>query len=426
MPDFGTVKLYKSSEGYGFIEAEDGGPDIFVHHSAIKMNGFRYLSPGERVIFESEDAPHDAAGRPRRRATMVTEPPGRVAGTVAQFDAHKGYGFIKTDDGERVFVHYTDIFGWGTRSVAPNERVTFFIERGDGHRTRKAVQVKQSDHRPELYRFAQFPPRMHWLRRLADLAEHEDWSFQQQQRGDEEEVAPILHHYIVNTFAKLKEQADRGEPTITETQRQGRRWACFDTGLVTAQQQHIYAVFEENRNPQLAPWLWRDCCTVSDRLLSCRSHDPLPARATYYHDHRQLTYDQTLDLTLDYDRVLATHLHERFPEALRTAPALARDALIAADAQIKDRVKRDNKTAVAQYWRGHIQLLLPLCLQQDTTADLALVVEKDRDTEAYHATTVLPLDIAYMNARLLGRPDSDWLNPNTRDTPHKPTHPDRA
>jgi cold shock CspA family protein len=424
MPDFGIVKLYKSSEGYGFVEAEDGGPDIFVHHSAIQMDGFRYLSAGERVIFESEDAPHDHAGRPRRRATMVSEPPGRVGGTVTQFDAHRGYGFIKTDDGERVFVHYTDIFGWGMRSVAPGERVTFFIEPGDAHRARKAVQVKQSDQRPELYRFAQFPPRMHWLKRLAALAEPEDWSFGQEHRR-QADVAPILHHYIVNTFAKLKEQADRGDPTITQTRREGRRWACFDTGLRTAEQQHIYAVFEANLNPQLAPWLWRDCCTVSDRMLPCESHVELPVRASYYEDPRQLSYDQRLDLTLDYDRILANHL-QRFPKPLRTAPARAREALITAEAQIKDRVKHNHHIAVAQYWRGHIQLLLPLCLQHDTTADLALVVEKDRDTKAYHATTLLPLDTAYMNARLLTRPNPNWLTPNACDSPRKPTHPDRA
>lgn len=416
MPDFGTVKLYKTAEGYGFIEAEDGGPDIFVHHSAIQMDGFRYLLPGERVIFESEDVPHDPAGRPRRRATMVTEPPGRVAGTVTQFDAHKGYGFIKTDDGERVFVHYTDIFGWGTRSVAPDERVTFFVEPGDGHRYRKAVQVKQSDQRPELYRFAQFPPRMHWLAGLADLAEHEDWSFQAERAGAGD-IAPILHGYIVNTFAKLKEQADRGEHTIAQARREGRRWACFDTGLETTEQRHIYAVFEENLNPQLAPWLWRDFCTSGDRLLPCRSRDELPDRATYFEDPLELTYDPRLYLTLDYERILANHLRERFPAALRPTPALARDALIAAEAQIKDRVRQDHQTAVAQYWRGHIQLLLPLCLQHPVTADLALVVEKDRDTDAYHATTVLPLDTAYTNARLLGRPDSDWLKPNARPSP---------
>jgi cold shock CspA family protein len=361
------------------------------------------------VIFEIEEAPDAPDARPRRRATMVAEPPGRVAGTVTQFDAHKGYGFIQTDDGERVFLHYTDIVGVGTRSATPNERVTFFVEPGDGHR-RKAVQVKQSDRRPGLYRFAQFPPRAHWLPRLAQLAEPEDWSFERQ-RADDPHVLPILHSYITNTFAKLKEQADHGEHTIAKTQRRDRRWAYFDTGLVTAQEQHVYAVFEENRNLKLAPWMWRRFCTPNGRQLPHNSHDDLPARARYFEDPRELTYNSRLDLTLDYKHILDNHLQDRFPEALRSTPARARQALIAAEAHMKERAKYDDKTAVAQYWRGHIQLLLPLCLQHDATADLALVVEKDPHANAYHANTVLPLDAAYTNARLLARPDPTWLKP---------------
>jgi cold shock CspA family protein len=410
MPKLGTVKLYKTGEGYGFIEAHDGGPDVFVHHSAIQMEGFRYLAAGEQVIFEAEETPDAPDPRPRRRATMVTEPPGRSAGTVTQFDAHKGYGFIHTDDDERVFLHYTDIVGLGTRSATPNERVTFLLAPGDGQR-RKAIQVKQCDRRPALYRFAQFPPRAHWLPRLAQLAEHEDWSFAHQ-HPDDPHILPILHSYITNTFAKLKDQADHGEHTIAKTQHHNRRWAYIDTGLITAHEQHIYALFEENRNLKLAPWMWRHFATPNDPQLPCSSLDELPARARYYDDPRELTYDPRLDLTLDHTHILDNHLKDRFPQPLRRTPALARQALIAAEAHLKHHARHNNNTAVAQYWRGHIQLLLPLCLQHHAHADLALVVEKDPHTNAYHANTVLPLDAAYTNARLLARPDPTWLKPN--------------
>lgn len=83
---------------------------------------------------------------------------------------------------------------------------------------------------------------------------------------------------------------------------------------------------------------------------------------------------------------------------------------------MRERAKRDAGTAVAQYWRGHIQLLLPLCLQHDDKADLALIVEKDPHADAYHANTVLPLETAYSNARLLGRPDPTWLKPAVHAT----------
>jgi CspA family cold shock protein len=49
----GTVKWFDEKKGYGFIQKEDGG-DVFVHHSAIKMPGFKTLAEGDKVDFEIE------------------------------------------------------------------------------------------------------------------------------------------------------------------------------------------------------------------------------------------------------------------------------------------------------------------------------------------------------------------------------------
>lgn len=53
----GTVKWFNDAKGFGFIEPEQGGADVFAHFSAIQMNGFRTLRQGERVNFELVDGP---------------------------------------------------------------------------------------------------------------------------------------------------------------------------------------------------------------------------------------------------------------------------------------------------------------------------------------------------------------------------------
>jgi CspA family cold shock protein len=51
----GIVKWFNDKKGFGFIEQEGEGGDVFVHHTAINMTGFKTLSEGDRVTFDIED-----------------------------------------------------------------------------------------------------------------------------------------------------------------------------------------------------------------------------------------------------------------------------------------------------------------------------------------------------------------------------------
>ena len=54
--DKGTVKWFNDAKGFGFI-TQEGGPDLFVHHTAIAAEGFRSLSEGDKVEFETVQGP---------------------------------------------------------------------------------------------------------------------------------------------------------------------------------------------------------------------------------------------------------------------------------------------------------------------------------------------------------------------------------
>jgi cold shock protein len=53
----GTVKWFNGEKGFGFITQDDGGPDVFVHFSAIAGDGYRNLDEGQKVEYESAQGP---------------------------------------------------------------------------------------------------------------------------------------------------------------------------------------------------------------------------------------------------------------------------------------------------------------------------------------------------------------------------------
>jgi CspA family cold shock protein len=64
----GTVKWFSNEKGYGFITQDDGGSDVFVHHSAIDGEGYKSLAEGAKVQYEVEDGPKG----PQARSVSVT------------------------------------------------------------------------------------------------------------------------------------------------------------------------------------------------------------------------------------------------------------------------------------------------------------------------------------------------------------------
>ena len=97
----------------------------------------------------------------------------------------------------------------------------------------------------DLFEFAWFPNRDDQLRELADQAEEEDWQYQYTPK---EYAVPILFNYIRYTYRRLAEERKINLSANGD-------FACFNTGLVTPNQESLFASFEANRRED-APHQW--------------------------------------------------------------------------------------------------------------------------------------------------------------------------
>ena len=104
----GTVKWFNDAKGFGFIEPDQGGGDVFAHFSAIQMDGFRTLKQGSKVRYE-----------------LVAGPKGMLAQNIQPVDAdaqgaHRGHNALGSMDdasgmGDLSDLHYRDVPGAGQR-----------------------------------------------------------------------------------------------------------------------------------------------------------------------------------------------------------------------------------------------------------------------------------------------------------------------
>ena len=249
----------------------------------------------------------------------------------------------------------------------------------------------------ELFDFAYLPDFNNRLAELADAAEDEDWAYHNTQSNY---PTPILYNYIRYTYRRL---AEEHKIALSEE----GQFCCFNTGLVTESQEPIYASFEVNRVQNAQPWFFKGWFRRGQWELT--GFPELPDLAHYFDDPSCLVLDTRKDLRVNVEHILEQN-NERFPEPYRSMDSYQLQTLLkGAIDNAKERVRRSYKTAIPQYYRGQVQLLLPLCLSNPRRADLALVVE--RHQTFYRVATCLTLDMAYNNARQLTRPDRDWLQP---------------
>lgn len=137
----GTVKFFNGQKGFGFIQQETGGEDVFVHISAVERAGLEGLAEGQELEFNLVDRGGKVSAQdlqvvgeviaaPQAEAPPKRELTGdRATGTVKFFNATKGFGFLVRDDGQPdAFVHISAVERSGLSQINEGERFEFDLE----------------------------------------------------------------------------------------------------------------------------------------------------------------------------------------------------------------------------------------------------------------------------------------------------------
>ena len=205
----------------------------------------------------------------------------------------------------------------------------------------------------DIFEFAFIPDPVVRIKELSEEAEQEDWSYH---HTETEHHHPLLFNFIRYTYRRVAEErkiaiSDDGQYT------------CFNTGLVTPHQEPIYASFETNRREDAQPWFFKGWFRRGQWELNRFAE--LPDLAHYFDDPSCLVFDTRRELRVNVEHIVRTN-RERIPDPYRSMNDFTLQNLLqGAIDNARQRVRRNYKTAIPQYYRGQVQLLLPLCFAGD-------------------------------------------------------------
>ncbi|MFV0529742.1 MAG: DUF3825 domain-containing protein [Lachnospiraceae bacterium] len=241
------------------------------------------------------------------------------------------------------------------------------------------------------------------LELLAKMAQPEKWTYNKIENKD---PYRILRNYIQFTYNRLDEE----NKIIFSTDGNFR---CMNTGLLTIYNQEIVAIFAQNDKKGKQPWFFSGFFKETDKFFTT-NFSSLPSLADYSNNVKDLIYDSYLELNLRKEHIIDDNF-ERFVEAGYSNKELISVLLDSAKTTLEKKLKRNFKLALPFYYRNKesgeckIQLLAPLYFP-GAPVRLALVLNKilSDAKEYYEGVTILPVEWAYMNSRIIVKPDEEW------------------